>query len=88
MVVTMQKPVRYQRIVFEPGGIKVVPIGSTGRVSCINLPDSLQELRDAIAAGCSNEPGEPFARGTGDDYILNEPCEVRYATSTRGSSPT
>lgn len=76
----MVRPPKYVRIVFYPTGTKVVPIGKTGRVTCTNLPDSLQELRDNILRNTRPTVGEPFSRGNGDDFILHNPCEVKYYT--------
>lgn len=77
----MVRPTKYVRIVYQPGGTHVVNIGKTGRVTCTNLPDSLQELRDNIMKNTRPTVGEPFSRGNGDDYILHDPCEVKYYCS-------
>lgn len=66
---------KYQRIVFEPGGIRIVPIGANGRVTCTTLPDTLAELRE-MASKLKAEP--PFEVGAGDRYILENDCEVKY----------
>lgn len=70
-----QRAVRYQRIIFEKGGIRIVPVGPNGRITCTTLPDSLAECREMIKK-LKDEP--PFERGKGDDYILNNECEVKY----------
>ena len=65
------------RIIFKPGGSVVVPIGKAGRQSCTTLPDSLQEARSLIG-NLHDNSDEPFSRGRGDEYILNNPCELKY----------
>lgn len=72
-----KKAIRYERIIFQPGGVRIVQIGKSGRQSCTTLPDSLQEARDLIRLG-PNSSGESFNRGPGDDFILNNPCELKY----------
>lgn len=76
------KATRYERIIFYPGGVKVVNIGKTGRQSCTTLPESLQECRDLIKAG-PNSSGDTFNRGPGDVFILNNRCELKYYLDNR-----
>ena len=72
-----QKATRYKRIIFQSNGITVVPIGRGGRQDCTTLPDDAAELRRLIAAG-PNSGGDVFCRGPGDEFILNNPCVVKY----------
>lgn len=70
------KAKRYQRIIFLPGGVVIVQIGINGRVTCTTLPDSMEEIREAAR---QFKPGAAsFERGRGDEYILNNKCEVKY----------
>ena len=70
------KATKYQRIVFEPGGVRIVPIGLNGRVTCTTLPDSLEEVREILSK--LNGLGEVYGIGRGDDYIMKNPCELKY----------
>lgn len=75
----MKRATRYERIIFQPGGTKIAPIGKTGKTTCTNLPDTMQEVVDHIQRNTHLKPGQPFVRGTGDQYILDNPgCELKY----------
>ena len=71
------KAPRYLREIYYAGTNKVVPIGRKGQQSCTTLPESVQDTRDQIKLG-PNSGGEQFARGAGDEFILNNPCELKY----------
>lgn len=75
----MKKATRYERQIYEPCNIKLVNIGKYGRATCTNLPDNKQEVIDSINENTHTRDGEPFSRGAGDEYILNNPnCVLRY----------
>ena len=74
-----EKAVRYVRIIFLPGGVKVVDIGNGSKQSCTTLPDSLQEARELIKEWkVSSSKGETHQRGAGNEFILNNDCELKY----------
>lgn len=76
----------YERIIKEPGSHRVVNIGLRrgknviGRVSVGKIPESpaeaLELLRDI--KGLGDDPNGVFARGTGDQYILDNDCDLYY----------
>jgi len=74
-----KKAPRYLREIYHAGTYKIVPIGKRNvwQQSCTTLPDSLDEARELIRNG-PNSDGDSFKRGPGDDFILNNPVELKY----------
>lgn len=73
----MRRATKFERIIFYPGGQKIVDIGKNGRQTCTLVPDTLAQARSLIKTW-PLRPGFSHSRGPGDDFILNNDCEVKY----------
>lgn len=69
------KAVRYMREIRDYAGVKIIPVGKNYRQSCTTLPDSVDELREQAKQFAGTDE---FKRGSGMDYILNNPCTLVY----------
>jgi len=75
------RAIKYERIIFETGGTRIVQLGKNcGRNTCTTLPDTMEEVRNGIKKYLRNNLKErkTHTAGSGDLYILENKCELKY----------